>query len=139
MAVTSTPIYPQAIVNAAAQIVNATGSALVTLVTGGTNGTKIESLNVSSTDTSARDIQLWMTISAVNYLLGTVSIPANAGNVNNIVSVDILRNIQIPSLAYDNNGNKYLYVASGAVLSIAALTTVTSAKAIAALAQGGNF
>ena len=139
MAGTSTPIFPQTVKNYAVAIANADGSTIKTICSGATNGTKIESLIVSSTDTSARDVTLYMTISSVNYILGTVSIPANSGNTNALVSIDILRNAQIPGLAYDSNSNKYLYVGSGTTLGIAALTTITSAKNIFAIAQGGDF
>lgn len=137
--VTPTPIFPQSVQNFVQQIQNADGTTVKTLVSGGANGTKIESINVTSTDTSARDVAIYLTVSATNYLLATISIPATAGSVDNIVSVDLLRNAQWPALAFDNNGNKYLYVANGSTLSVGALTAVTSAKAIQFVAQGGNF
>jgi len=139
MAVTPTPIFPQSVQNFVAQIQNADAQTVKTLVTGGTNGTKIESLNASSSDTTSRDVAIYLTVSSTNYLLGTISIPLNSGNTNAIVSVDILRSAQIPALAYDANGNKYLYVANGATLGVSALTTVTAGKAIQFVAQGGNF
>lgn len=139
MAGTATPIHPQTVKGLVAQILPADASTLKTLVTGATNGTKIESINVTSTDTTTRDIAIWMTISAVSYLLGTVNIPITAGNTNAIPSVDILRSLQIPSLAFDAYGNKYLYVPSGATLQVSSLSTVTAAKALQFYAQGGDF
>lgn len=139
MAGTATPIFPQTVQNYVTQIQNADGQTIKTLVTGATNGSKVESISVSSTDTSNRDIAVYLTISSVNYLLCTVNIPLNSGNTNAVVSVDLLRNAQWPGLAYDSNGNKYIYVANGATLGVSALTTVTTAKAIQVVAQGGNF
>jgi hypothetical protein len=139
MAGTATPIFPQTVKNFPAQIQNSDASNKISLVTGAANGSKVEALMVSSTDTSARDLALYMTISSVDYLLTTIAIPANSGNTNALNSIDILRNAQIPGLAYDSNGNKYLYVANGSVLKINALTTVTSGKLIHALAFGGDF
>lgn len=136
---TATPIFPQTVKNYVAQILPADASNVKTLVTGATNGTKIEALTVASTDSSARDVQLVMTISSVVYILATVSIPATAGSVNSVPAVDILRNAQWPGLSYDANGNRILYVANGAVLGIKALTTVTTAKEIDVLAVGGDF
>ncbi len=133
MAGTPTPIFPQTVKNYVA--VSAT-TTQVTIVTGGTNGTKIESLNVSSTDGSAQDIVVWMIISAVSYQLTRVTIPANSGNSATIPAVDLLRNAQFPSLAYDPNGNKYLYVANGSTLKIA---TINSISTITYFAQGGDF
>lgn len=139
MAVTATPIFPQSVQNFVTKIQNADASNIKTLVTGGTNGTKVESIIVSSTDTSARDVNIYITVSSVNYLLTTISIPINSGNANNIAATDILRSTQIPALPFDNKGNKYIYIANGATLGFATTTTVTSGKEIDIFAQGGNF
>lgn len=139
MAVTATPIFPQAVKNYAAQILPADTSTVKSLVAGGTNGTKIESLSIASTDTAARDVQLVMTISSVVYVLATINIPLNSGNTNAIPSVDVLRNAQWPGLSYDAFGNKILYVANGTTLGIKALTTVTTAKEIDVIATGGDY
>lgn len=139
MAGTATPICPQLIVGPATQILPADTTALKSIITGGANGTKIESINVASTDTSDRDVSLWVTIAAVAYLLGTVKIPATSGLVDSVPSVSLLDSPQFTAWRYDSNGNKYLYLPVGAILSISALTTVTTAKAIQVYAQGGNF
>ncbi len=134
MAGTATPIFPQTIKNWAA---TSNGTTKVTLVTGDTNGDKIESIIATNTAGTAYDLILIATISAVDYQLTTISIPVNAGNTNAVVAIDILRHSNIPGLAFDSNGNKYLYVASGTTLSFklatAAITTVQL------FAQGGQF
>ena len=139
MATSSAPIFPQAMVNFSAQILNASGTGLVVVATAGANGTKLESLIVTNTDTAAHDIQLWLTISSVNYLLGTIAIPLSSGNTNAAPAVDLLRSAQIPGLAFDANGNRYLYLASGTVLSAAALVAVAAAKTVNLFGQGGNY
>ena len=139
MAGTSNPIFPQSMVNAVAQIANSDAQALKTLVNGGTNGTKIESITVTSTDTVARDIIVWATISAVSYQLARIQIPVSSGNTNSAPSVDLLKQSQWASLAYDAFGNKYLYVANGTTISISAPVSVTSGTTIQAFAQGGNY
>ena len=139
MAGTATPIFPQTVKNYVAQILPADTTTKKTLVTGFTNGTKIESITVASTDTAARDLLLYLTVSAVDYLLGTVAIPINSGNTNAIPAVDILRHAQWPGISYDSNGNKIFYVASGSVLKVAAGATVTAAKEIDVVASGGDF
>ena len=139
MAGTSTPIFPQTVRNAVVTIAPADTTTLKTVYTGATNGTRIESMIATSTDTGAQNIQVWATISAVNYLLGTVAIPANSGNTNALVTVDLLRAANFPGLAFDSNGNKYVYLASGTVLSVSTLATVTTAKQIQVFAQGGDY
>ena len=139
MSGTATPIFPQTVKNYVAQILPADASNTKTLVTGATNGTKIESINVATTDSSSHDVQVVLTISSVTYLLATISIPANSGNTNSAPSVDLLRSGQWPSLSYDACGNRILYVASGAVLGIKSTTTVSTSKEIDVLAIGGDF
>lgn len=139
MAGTATPIYPQTINVGVAAIANADAQTYKTIATGGTNGTKIESLIVSSSDTSARDITVNLTRSAVNYQLAQISIPATAGYLDTVPSVDIMRSAFLPGTAYDSNGNKYLYLKSGDTLTINAPVTVTTAKTIQAVASGGDF
>lgn len=139
MAVTNTPIFPQTIINPILQLTNGTGTTVTAVFAGGTNGTKIESIIVTSTDTSARDLTFYLTVSATNYALTTITIPITAGTVNNVPSVNILGSVQMPGLARDSNGNPYIYIASGTTLSANAVTTITSAKVINIICQGGNF
>lgn len=139
MANSNVPMFIQTIKNWPAQILPADTTTLKTVVTGGSQGSKVEQLNVTSTDTSARDMALWWTISATNYLIGTISIPITAGFTNAIPTVNLLRNSQIPGVKIDANGNPYLYVASGTVLAVSTLTTVTAAKAIQITGEGGDF
>jgi hypothetical protein len=139
MANSNVPMFIQTIKSWVTQILPADTTTLKTLVTGGSQGSKVEQLFVTSTDTSARDMALWWTISATNYLIGTISIPITAGFTNAIPTVNILRNAQIPAIEIDANGNPFIYVGSGAVLAVSTLTTVTTAKAIQFIAQGGDF
>jgi hypothetical protein len=139
MAVTATPIFPQTITNGLVQIANADAQNLKTIYTAGTNGSKIENILVSSTDSSARDVQFSIVASAVTYIIGTISIPANSGNTNALPVINVLGNSQIPSLSRDSNGNYYLYLSNGSVLKASALTTVTAAKVISIFAQGGDY
>jgi uncharacterized protein YjiK len=139
MAVTATPIFPQLIKSPAVQILPADTTTLKTLVTAGADGTIVNELLISSTDTSARDLAVYVTISAVDYLIGTVSIPANAGNSNSIPSVGFFDSANLTFLQTDNNGHKFLMLETGAVLKVKTLTTVTAAKAIQVVAQAGNF
>jgi len=139
MAVTSTPIFPQAINLGIGTIANADGTAVKTVFTAGANGSKVEAITVSSTDTSNRDLLVYVTRGGTNYLLCTVNILANSGNANNVAPVDVFRASMVPGLSYDAFGNRCLYLKSGDTLTVSAGTTVTSAKTITIVAQGGDF
>jgi hypothetical protein len=54
-------------------------------------------------------------------------------------SVNVLTNSQLPGLAYDSNGNPYLYVAAGYILAFAPTAQITTGTTITALVQGGNY
>lgn len=139
---TSTPVFPQTLGNGIQQFANADGNGsgnAKTLYTAGANGSKIEAILVSSSDTSARDLVICIYISSTLYVLTTFSIPITAGLTNAIPCVDLLRHTQFPGLANDANGNRYLYLASGSLLKAYMGTTVTSAKLVNVLTQAGDY
>lgn len=100
-----------------------------------TTFTRINQILVSSTDSSAKDIQLVATISSTDYILGTFSIPANSGNTNNVPLVSVLKSAQW-DLNNDIANNKVLDLPSGAIIKAKAGTTITAAKVINILITG---
>lgn len=85
MAVTATPVFPQSIKNGAVNITSNDTTTLKTLYTGGTNGSIINHIIVSSTDTSARDLVFYLTvpqdIAASGTLTSTGTNPSNGDTV----------------------------------------------------------
>lgn len=144
MAVTPTPIFPQTLLSKTTALTNATSTTTPTnLLSAQTNGCKIEEILVSSTDTSARDLQIYINIGATNFLLCTVAIPATAGFVNNIATVSIFSALSgattLFPLPKDPNGNPYLYLDPSSSLTAEPLTTITTGKQIAVTVIGGSF
>lgn len=139
MAVTSSPIFPQTLKTNVAQIAPADTTSLKTLVTAGADGTRIDNILVTSTDTTARDLQFVITISAVDYIIGTLQIPISSGNTNAVPIVSVFPHTQFAGLNQDVNGNKEFYLASGAVLKVKCLTTVTATRLISIIAQCGDY
>jgi hypothetical protein len=127
--------------NGKVQIANGDASAQKTVYTGGANASKIVSLILQSTDTSARDVQVSITNGGTSYPIGTVTVPIGAGNSGSVPSVNALNNTQIPGLPLDSDGNPYILLASASdTLTVSALTTVTSGKLITANAvAAGDF
>lgn len=136
---TATPVYPQTLRNGVVQIVPADASTLKTVFTPGASGSKLDHVLITSTDTSARDIQFYLTISAVDYLLGTISIPANSGFTNSVSIVSLLDHTRMTGMLTDVNGNKFVILAAGSVLKAKMLTTITAAKVVNVITQGGDF
>jgi hypothetical protein len=138
---TSTPVLPQTPKHGVVQIANADASNQKTVVTAGSNGAKLVALYASTTDTSARDVQIAIVRSGTTYILGTTTVPANSGNTAGTAMVDLLGSVVFPTgmLATDGDGRKYLFLESGDTLVVLALTTVTSGKIISAHADFANF
>ena len=139
MAGNNNPIFPGTLQNYRARIQNADGTTPVTLITGPTNGCKVESIAVTSDDTVAVVLQLIATISAVDYILGECTIAIGSGTNGTAKAVNLLNTTDFPWLRSDEAGRPYLYVASGTTLKLKAKTAVSSTKTVAAFAQAGDF
>jgi hypothetical protein len=142
MALTYTPIFPVTINNTSVQILPADTTTLKTIYTGATNGSRLENILVTNTDTAAASVvQVYAVISATNHLLGTVNVPISSGNLIAVPSVNLLSysgnlgNL----LNRDANGNTYLYVASGTIIKVAVTVAVNAGKILDFFAQGGDF
>ena len=139
MAVTPTGVYIQTINNTVASIANADAQTKKTIFTPGTNGSRINAILVSSTDTSARDIVVGITVSATNYDLAIVNIPVTAGTVNSAPTISYLTQAQFPGLCRDAYGNPYIDLKNGNTLYAYAPVTITSGKQVNILAYGGDL
>lgn len=137
----STPSVPQTPRNEKVQILNATGTGLVTAITGATNGTKVVGLIASSTELTAnnRDIQISITKSGTSYILGTKSVPFSAGFVTGIPAINLLDPAVIVGLPTDADGQPYLFLETGDTLQVNSLTTLTSGKIISVHGIAADF
>jgi hypothetical protein len=120
-------------------ILPADTTALKTIYTGGSNDAILKALNITSTDTSVRNVALWLSDGTTDFLLGTMPIAATSGFDGVTPAVDGLSGLLTPSLPFDNNGKRVIPMKVGSVLKIGSLTTVTTAKQITALALIEEF
>jgi hypothetical protein len=140
MAVSNQPIFPKTVGLGITKIVPADTTTLKTLYTAGADGSTIENILVSSTDTAARDLQFVITVSAVDYILGTLTIPINSGNTAAVAPVSVFKHANFVSiLTIDTNGNAILRLPAGSVLRVKVLVAVTAAREISITCQGGDF
>lgn len=148
MAVTATPIFTQTVKNWAVQILPADTTTFKTLVTGGTNGSIVEMINAYSTDTTLREVQLALSDGTTTFPMITVTVAVNAGNTSTVAGAPpnllsggapflLPGNWSAPPIDY--TGSKYIYVANGWTLKVRAVTTVTAAKELDIVCQGGDF
>lgn len=140
MSLTNNAVFIQQPGLGLANIVNADGTTKKTVVTGGTNGTKVTSLTLTSTDTSSRVVQVWVTRSATSYCLGSVTVAITAGTDGVTAGVSVLTNTLLPGIPVDNDGQAYLILAASDTLQVAVNTgAVTAAKEIDAVAVKADF
>lgn len=141
MAMTATPALPQNPRHFSVQITTGTGSStLVTLQTGGANGTKITSVIASNGDSTANTITVGITNTAIFYPLATVTLPANAGTSSAALAVAMLAPANI-TLPVDNDGQQYIFLNSSLdTLQVkAALVPSSAGSAISFHAFGADF
>jgi hypothetical protein len=121
------------------QITTATGTGWSTLVAGGASGTKVVSIGAVSESTAAQVVQLSLLRDATNYVLGSVSVAASAGNDGTVAAANLLSSTLLPFLATDNDGQKYLFLSSTAdALQVKTTVAVPTGRTIHIGADGGN-
>jgi hypothetical protein len=104
-----------------------------TIVTAGNVNTggpsKVTAIMATSTETAnARVAQLWITRSAVSYLLTSVNIPVNSGFDGTAATVNLLS--LCTGLPTDNDGQVYLLLLNGDTLQVSLTTQVASGKEV---------
>jgi hypothetical protein len=130
------PIYPLTVQSAAVSFVNADGTAEKTLVTAGSNGSRIDSVAIASDDTSARVFNVYINNGSTSYRVGTVNVPITAGtDAAATPPVSLLTTGNLPWL--DSSGS--IFLKAGWKLNVAAQVAVTAAKTISFVASYGDY
>jgi hypothetical protein len=133
----SSPAFISSPKNPAVAFANADGTSFKTIMTAGASGSRLDSLVGSSSDTVSNVLQLAVQKSGVDYVVGEVTIPANAGTNGTVKSVACLNATDLPGLAYTENGAVYLE--NGAVLRGRMKTAVAGAFVVHLTGFGGDY
>lgn len=140
MAVTATAAFVQTPHITPASFTNSdSANTKKTICTAGANGSKVVAIVATSTDTSTRIGQLWLTRSATSYLLGSTIVAVGAGTDGAVSSQSMMPLNLYPYLPIDNDGQPYLFLESGDTLQISFTTQVTTAKEVDVCAVFGSF
>jgi hypothetical protein len=99
-------------------------TALKPLFTAGVNDSVVKAINVQSSDTSLRVIQLWVNDGTTDFLIGSVNVPASSGNNGTAATIDLLGGTLMPSLPYDANGKRVLPLPAGYILKVNSTSNV---------------
>jgi hypothetical protein len=110
------------------------------LYTASANDAVVKAINVSSLDSAARVMSLWI-VGSDNQplLLCSVNIPALSGNgaAGATPAVDLLNGVLLPSLIYDANGKRIIPLKAGQKLgvSVPAVTVGTQINVVATVEE----
>lgn len=102
------PIFTKAARWASQRYTNADGKNLKTLFTAGPEGSRIENLVLSSSDTVAHDVFIWAVVGGVEVRLFHIDLPAHAGNNGSTVAQPGFNSATGAFLTQDVNGNRYI-------------------------------
>ena len=131
--------FTQTLKLSAAVITPTETTTLVTLFTAGTNDSVVKAINVQSTDTAARVVQLWVNDGTTDFLIGAVNTPLRAGDNGTAATIDLLGGTLMPSLPYDSNGKRVLPLPAGYILKVNSQATVTAAKQITFVCMAEDY
>ncbi len=135
MPANTSPIFVLASNCKGVTFVNADGTAKKTLFTAGTNGSLLTDLNITSDDTAARDIDLFLKDGTTSFALGTIPVTIGAGTTAASNAVNGLDATKLPGVAADGT----LWLPTGWMVEGAVKVAVTAAKMITVLALGGDY
>jgi hypothetical protein len=121
------------------KILPADTTALKTLFTAGSNDAIVKSINVQSTDTAARVVQLTVNDGSTDFLIGAVNIPLRSGDNGTAATIDLLGGTLMPSLPYDANGKRVLLLPAGYILKVNSQATVTADKVITFICMAEDY
>ena len=121
------------------KILPADTTALKTLFTAGSNDAIVKAINVQSTDTAARVVQLWVNDGVTDFLIGAVNIPLRSGDTGAVATIDLLGGTLMPSLPYDANGKRVLLLPAGYILKVNSQATVTAAREITFVCMAEDY
>lgn len=101
-----------------------------TVATGGTDGTRIDSIMCSTDDTTAVNLAFYVTVSGTDYYIGNVNVPIGSGYTT-VARIDAVSTLA-PILGY-------LTLPSGVALKCNCVATMTAAKTTTVVPMGGDY
>jgi len=133
MAANTAPIFELVPIDKGVQFTSADTTTKKSIVTGGTNGTRIDSIPCSTNDTTAVNLAFYINDvngANVDIYIGVVALAIGTGYTT-VPRVDAITTLS-PVLGY-------LTLPVGAILKAACVATMTAAKTTDVLAMGGDY
>lgn len=138
---TSTPVFPQTINTPVLMYHDSNATQVLPFWTGSQNGDKLESLAMCSNDTNAIVMNVYFQKGGINYQLGTIAVPANAGTDAAVTpAVNALQSGAMTAwVRTDSNGRAYMYIDPTVTLAFGIRSGLSSGKQISIMGQIGSF
>lgn len=132
------PIFPNSIRSEAIEMDNADGTTLLDLFTAGSSGSRVDKIAITSDDTTAVDLDLYLHDGTSAFQIGSINVPVGAGTVAGAtpaVAVSFLNQTALPFLGED----LALHLETGCKLQIGAQVAITAAKVVHVAVFGGDY
>jgi hypothetical protein len=131
----TSPSFATTVNTAGLTLNNASGTSGSTLFTPGSSGSVVEAISITSTDTTSRIVIFYVTISATDYVIGRITLPAATASIPTVVA----NGLDTSVLTYVNPNDPKLVLKNGAVLKAKMEATITSGKQVDIVVYGGDF
>jgi len=135
MVANTSPIFVLTANLAEVTFVNADSTTPKDLISAGTDGTKVLGIAVTSDDTSAVNLELYVHDGTTAYLVGTVRVATLSGTDGAVAAVDLLDAEALPWLDADGE----FFIPTGYKLQVAPLAAVTTAKTVTIVCFAGDY
>ena len=130
MAQNTSPIFELVPTDHGVQFTSADTTTMKSIQTGGTNGTRIDAIYVSTNDTAAVNLAFYINDTVTDFYIGNVVVAIGSGYTT-VARVDAMATLS-PRLGY-------LVLPSGYILKANCVATMTAAKTTDVLATGGDY
>ena len=101
-----------------------------TIATGGADGSRVDSIMVSSDDTAAVNLAFYLNDGSTDYYIGNVNVPIGSGYTT-VARVEAMQTL--------GPQTGYLFVPNGWTLKCNCVATMTAAKICTVVASGGDY
>jgi len=129
------PIFLLSTLNPLIIINNATGTALQTILTAGTDGGALTELTATSTDTAVIIVELHINNGTISSKIGEVSIPAGSGTNGTLPAIDLLAAATLPIV----NSDGAVILQGTFLFQVNAKVAITAATELHITGVGGNY
>ncbi len=137
MAAGTSPIFEAAVRVLGIQFTSTDTTTGKSFGTIGANGTRIDSVMCSTSDTAAVNLAFWINDGSTDHYIGVVNVPAGSGYTT-VLRVEAMTVLQ-PTNVSGAPQLGYLVIPSGYTLKAGCVATMTAGKTTDVVAMGGDY